>query len=88
MTITLTIHIILAIITTISLCVVATRTAWKKSSKTSLAAMWASFGLTSVSGVYLVFITPQALTHTCIILSGYVVAVSLAHIYSRRLATI
>ncbi|MEO7904199.1 MAG: hypothetical protein ABIR91_00225 [Candidatus Saccharimonadales bacterium] len=84
MTTLLIIHIVTAIAAVLA-SIVSLIMAWRGAPMTaqSLKAMWGSFTAVAVTGVALVVVSPHALTHTCVLMSAYVVMMSAVHVYAR-----
>lgn len=83
MTTLLIIHIAIATVTALA-ATTGLVAAWRRSSatKTALYAMWTSFGGVAITGVMLIAVSPQALTHTCALMSVYVIGMTAVHVYA------
>jgi hypothetical protein len=89
-TILLFVHILLALVTLAASAkvVVDARRSTTASSKRDLRVMWMSFISVVVSGTALVILAPSSLGHACALMSLYVVVVSGAHLYQKRVTSL
>lgn len=89
MTTLLIIHIITALAAVIA-SIISLVAAWRGGAMTATAtkAMWGSFGATAATGAALVVVSPQALTHTCVLMSAYAVMVVGVQLYARSKTTL
>ena len=81
----LSIHIIIAVVT-MAASAVGLGAAWRRSAATQsvLRVMWGSFVAVAGTGVALVATSPQALVHTCVMMTAYVAVTAVVQVYARR----